>query len=120
MSPQPPRKSRISYCSPQVSCVSGPPDQISDDEVPIPPLNVTSPTQLSARAAAPSSADSDDEVPIQHFSHHTALVSCHGDAEVPLLRPSVSCLSSSPSPPIDRPQPALQAGGGSRCPLRYG
>jgi hypothetical protein len=67
MSPQPPRKSCKSYYSPQVSCVSGPPDQISDDEVPVPPLNVTSPPQPSARAAAPSSADSDDEVPIQHF-----------------------------------------------------
>jgi hypothetical protein len=45
------------------------------------------------------------------FSHRAALVSCYGDAEIPLLRPGVSCLSSSPAPPIVRPQPALQAGG---------
>jgi hypothetical protein len=35
--------------------------------------------------------------------------SCYGVAEVPLPRPGVSCLSS--SPPITRPQLALQAGG---------
>jgi hypothetical protein len=48
--------------------MSGTPDQISDDEVPI--------SQPSAHAAAPSPADSDDEVPIPHFSDQTALVSC--------------------------------------------
>jgi hypothetical protein len=79
-------------------------------------LHVTSSPQPSACAAAPSPADSDYEVPIPRFSHRTALVSCYGDAEVPLPSPGVSCLSSSPSPPIVRPQPALQAGG----PLGYG
>jgi hypothetical protein len=64
--------------------------QIGDDEVPI--------SRLSLHAAAPLPADNDDDVPIPRFLHHTALVSCYGDAEVPLLRPSVSCLSSSPSP----------------------
>jgi hypothetical protein len=83
MSPQPPPRSCISCCSPQVSCVWGTPDQISDDEVPIPCLHVTSPSQPSAHAAAPSPADRDDEVPIPRFSHHTALVSCYSDAEIP-------------------------------------
>jgi hypothetical protein len=41
----------------------------------------------------------------------SALVLCTGDAEVSLQHPSVSCLSSSLSPPSVRPQPALQAGG---------
>jgi hypothetical protein len=43
--------------------------------------------------------------------YHTALVSCYGDAEIPLPSLGVSCLSSSTSPPIVCPQPALQAGG---------
>jgi hypothetical protein len=52
-----------------------------------------------------------------HVSHTVLLwFFCYGDAEVPLPRPGVSCLSS--SPPIVRPQPALQAGG--RCPLGNG
>jgi hypothetical protein len=89
--------------------VSGTPDQISDGEAPFPRLHVTSPPQPSAHAAAPSPADSDDEAPIPRFSHRTALVSCYGDAEVPLPHPGRSCRSSSPSPPIARPQPALQA-----------
>jgi hypothetical protein len=54
------------------------------------------PPKPSAHAAAPSPDDRDDEVPIPRFSHHTALVSCYGDAEVPpALR--VSCLLSSHS-----------------------
>jgi hypothetical protein len=65
--------------------------------------------QPSVHAAASSSAGSDDENPILRFSHHTALVSCYGDAEVPLPHPGVPCLSSSPFPPIVRPQPALAA-----------
>jgi hypothetical protein len=36
---------------------------------------------------------SDDEIPIPRFSHRTALVSCHGDAEVPLQHLSY-CLPS--------------------------
>jgi hypothetical protein len=96
------------------------PDQISNDEVPIPRLHVTSSPQPSVYAAALMPADRDDEVPIPHFSHRTALHSCYGDAEVPLPHPGVSCLSSSPSPPTVRPQPALQAGGRGRCPLGYG
>jgi hypothetical protein len=91
-----------------------------DDEDPIPRLHVPSPPQPFAHAAAPSPAPSDDEVPIPRFSYCTALVSCYGDAEVLLPCLGVSCLSSSPSPPIVRPQPALQAGGHSRCPLGYG
>jgi hypothetical protein len=46
MSPQPPPRSSIPCCSPQVSCVSGTPGQISDDEVPIPRLHVTFPLTL--------------------------------------------------------------------------
>jgi hypothetical protein len=106
--------------SPQVSCVSGAPDPISDDVDPISRLHVTSPHELSAHAAAPSPAESDDEVPIPRFSHRTALLSCYGDAEVLLPRPGVSCLSSSPSPPFVRPQPALQADDRSQCLLGYG
>jgi hypothetical protein len=64
------------------------------------------------------SPDSADEVPIPHFPHCTDLVSCYGDAGVPLSHPGVPCLSSSLSPPTVRPQPALQAGG--RCLLAYG
>jgi hypothetical protein len=76
--------------------VSSTPDQISDDEVPR--LHVTSPPQPFDHAVAPLPADRDDDVPISRFSHRTALVSCYDDAEVPLLRPGVSCLlSSSPS-----------------------
>jgi hypothetical protein len=97
--------------SPQVSCVSGTPDHISNDEIPIPRLHVTAPPQTSAHAAASSPADSNDVVPILRFSHRTALVSCCDYAEVPLPGPFVSCLTSSPSPLFVRPQPALQAGG---------
>jgi hypothetical protein len=35
-------------------------------------------------------------VSLPRISHMTALVSCYGDAELPLPRPSVFCLSSSP------------------------
>jgi hypothetical protein len=119
LSPQLPPRSRISCCSPQESYVPGNPSQISDDQVPIPRLHVTSSPQLSAHDAATSPANSDDEVPIQRFSHYTALVSCYGDAEVPLPNPGVSCLSFSPSPPIVCPQPALKADLRSRCPLGY-
>jgi hypothetical protein len=99
--------------------VSGTPDHISNDEVPVPRLHVTSPLQPSAHASAPSTADSEDEVPIPRFSHPTAPVSCYGDAEVPLPGCGVSCLSSSSSPPFVRPQAALKAGGRGRCPLGY-
>jgi hypothetical protein len=112
--------------------VSGAPDQVSNDEVPIPCLNATCSPQPSARTAAASPAASDEEVAIPHFPHGPALVilrflplllnlvSCYGDANVPLPCPGVSCHSSSPYPPIVRPQPALQAGGRGQCPLRYG
>jgi hypothetical protein len=89
---------RLACCSPQVSSVSGTPDQISDGEVPIPLLRATSPPQPSARAAAPLPADSDDEVPIPRFSHRTALVSCYGDAEVALCAPEF--LAFPPPPPL--------------------
>jgi hypothetical protein len=74
-------------------------------------------TQIDQLMHAPSICTISNSVlvvPIPHFSHRTALVSCCGAAEVPFSRPGVSCLTSSPSPPILRPQPALQAGG--RCP----
>jgi hypothetical protein len=64
------------------------------------------PPQPSAHAAAPSLADRDDEVPIPLFSHRTTLVSCYGDAEVPLLRPDVSCHSSSACPAGSRLMPS--------------
>jgi hypothetical protein len=85
--------------------VSGTPDQISDDEVPIPRLHAyaTFPPQLSAQAAVLSPADSDDKFLNPCFSHRAALVLCDGDDDVSLPRPGVSSLSSSPSPPIVRP-----------------
>jgi hypothetical protein len=64
MSPQQPPRPHISCCSPQVSSTPG---QISNDEVPTSRLRGTSPPQPSAHAAAPSSANSDDEVPIPCF-----------------------------------------------------
>jgi hypothetical protein len=99
--------------------LSGTPDQISNDEVRIPRLHGTFPPQPSAHAAAPSPADSDDEVLIPRLSHRAAVGLCDGDAEVPLPCPGVACLSSSPSPHIVRPQPALQASGRGRWPLGY-
>jgi hypothetical protein len=106
-------------CSPQVSGVSGAPDQVSDDEVPIPHLPVTAPPQPSARAAATSLAEHDDEVPVPRCSCRIALLLCCGDAAVPLTRLSVSCLSSSTSPVIVHHQAAPQAGGRDGRPLGY-
>jgi hypothetical protein len=83
ISPQAPPRSRSFCCSPQVSCVSGAPGQISDDEVRIPRLYGTFPPQPSAHAAAPSTGDSDDEVLIPRFSHRAALVLCHGVTRFP-------------------------------------
>jgi hypothetical protein len=103
-----------------VPCILGAPDQVSDDEVPIPHLHATPPSPPSARAAATLLADSDDEVPLLRFSPRTALLSCCGDAVVPFPHPIICCLSSSASSPIVRPQPALQAGSLGRCPLGYG
>jgi hypothetical protein len=56
-----------------------------------------------------------------HFLFATtadALTGDRTDVRLPIPRPGVSCLSS--SPPIVRPQPALQAGGRRPCPLMYG
>jgi hypothetical protein len=75
--------------------MSGAPDQVSDDEVPIPHLHVTFPRSPSALAAATSPAVRDDEGPILRFSHHTALVSSYCDAEASPPCTSVSRLSSS-------------------------
>jgi hypothetical protein len=91
--------------------VSGTLKQISDDKVRIPRLHATFPPQPSAHAAAPSPADSDGKVLIPRVSNRAALILCDGNAEVSRLRPGISCLSSSPSPPILRPRPALHAGG---------
>jgi hypothetical protein len=110
-SPRPLPRSCISCCSPQVSCVSGAPNQVSDDGVPIPRLHVSAPPRPSAGAASTPPADSDDEGPILRFSRCTALISYYGNAAVPLPRPCVSRLSSSTSPPIVCPQPAPKAGG---------
>jgi hypothetical protein len=98
------------------SGASNAPDQVSDDEAPIPCLHVTSPPHSSALAAPASPADSDDDIPILRFSHRPALVSCSGDAEVLLLRPSLSHPYSSTPPTIVRPRPALQAGGVADAP----
>jgi hypothetical protein len=52
MYPRPPPRSCSFCCCPQVSCVSGTPGQISDDEIRIPRLHGTFPPQPSAHAAA--------------------------------------------------------------------
>jgi hypothetical protein len=75
--------------------VSGTPDQISDDEVHIPRLHGTFPPQPFAHAAAPSPANSDDEVLILRFSHRAAVVLCNDNAEVSLPCHGVSCLYAS-------------------------
>jgi hypothetical protein len=103
--------------SPQVPCVSGAPDQVSDDKIPIPCLQVSPPPRPSAHTTAASPADSDDELPIPRLSHRPALVSCYGDVALPPLRPRLSRLCSSTSPPIVCPQPAPKAARCGRCPL---
>jgi hypothetical protein len=76
--PQPLPRSHTSCCSPQVS---GAPSQVSNDQVPIPQLHVTCPLRPSA----------------PHFSHCSALLSCYGDAYVPLPCTCVSGRSYSTS-----------------------
>jgi hypothetical protein len=72
----------------------------------------------SALAAAPAPADSDDEAPIPRFSHRPALIFCYGYAEVPLLRPNVSRLYSSPA--FVCPRPASQPTGRGTFPFEDG
>jgi hypothetical protein len=105
VSPQPFPRSRVCCCSPQVPCMSGAPVQVSDDEFPISCLHVTSPPRPAAHAAAASPTDSDDELPIPRFSHHPALVSWDGDAEVSLRRRSVSHLTTPPPLVLFAPNP---------------
>jgi hypothetical protein len=97
VSTRPLLRSNVPLCSPHVPCRSGAPDQVSDDEAPIPCLHVTPPPppRHSARAAAVSPADSDDEVPIPRFSHHPALVSCCGSSPAPKCFPPLK-----PPPPL--------------------
>jgi hypothetical protein len=54
------------------------------------------PLEPSANAVSPLPADSDEKVTSPHVSHLAALVLCISDAEVPLPRPGLSCLPSSP------------------------
>jgi hypothetical protein len=63
----------------------------------IPRMHGTFPPQPSAHAAAPSPADSDDEVLLPRLPHRAALVLCDGDDEISLPRRGVSCL---PPPPL--------------------
>jgi hypothetical protein len=97
--------------------VSGTPDQISDDEVPIPRLHVTSPPQPSARAAAPSPAGSDDEFPL-HGSH-TVLLWFRIMVMLRFLSRAPVFLAFPPPLLLFAPQPAVQAGC-CKCPLGYG
>jgi hypothetical protein len=83
-------KSRITCCSPQVSCVSDAPDQGSDDEVPIPRL-----LTVLMKFPLPGSFNTP-------LYFHVMVVMMR-------FLPGVSCTSSSPYPPIVCPQPALQA-----------
>jgi hypothetical protein len=80
----------LDFAFPAVVPRSRAPDQVFNDAVSILRLHVNAPPRPSARAAATSPADSDDEVPILHFSRCAALISCCGVAVVPLPRPSVS------------------------------
>jgi hypothetical protein len=80
----------LDFAFPAVVPKSRDPDQVFNDAVSIPRLHVTTPLRPSARTAATSPADSDDEVPILHFSLCAALISCCGVAVIPLPRPSVS------------------------------
>jgi hypothetical protein len=77
--------------------VSGDSDPVND-EVSIPCLHVPSPRQPSARAAAASVAESDDEVPMSRIPPRSALASCDGDDEVLIPRPILSCPASTSRP----------------------
>jgi hypothetical protein len=72
VSPMPRSMSRVS-CSPQVPCVPGAPDQVTNDEVPIPCMSPP-PPRPCARAAATLLVDSDDKVPILCFSHRSGFL----------------------------------------------
>jgi hypothetical protein len=61
-------------------------DLVSDDEVPIPCLHFPPPRQPSAHGAAPSLADSDDELPIMRNPPLSDLVSFDIDDKVFILR----------------------------------
>jgi hypothetical protein len=63
VSPRLPPRSRVSCCSPQDLCVSGAPEQVSDDEVHIPCLHVTSPPRPSALATSPAVSDGEFPIP---------------------------------------------------------
>jgi hypothetical protein len=98
MSPQPPPRSRSFCCSLQVSCVSGTPDQISNDKVPIPRLHDTFPPQPSAHAAASLPADRADEVPIPRS--HTVLLWFCVMAMLKFLSRALVFLAFPPPPPL--------------------
>jgi hypothetical protein len=84
--------------------MSGASDQVSDGEVSIPCLQLHVP---SPHAAAASPADSDDEVPVPHFTLHPALVSCDTDDGSLISRPSLPHIYSFTYLPYVRLQSAL-------------
>jgi hypothetical protein len=94
-------------------CLSGAPDQVSDDEVPIPRLHVTATPRPSAYAAAISPADSDDDAPIPLLSLYCSDFMLCSSPAPQCFSPLLLHLHSYWSP-----QPVPQAGG--RGPLGYG
>jgi hypothetical protein len=80
--------------------MSGASDQVSDGEVSIPCLQLHVP---SPHAAAASPADSDDEVPVPHFTLHPALAILM----MGLLSHAQAFLIFTPSLTYVRLQPAL-------------
>jgi hypothetical protein len=83
---------------PQVSCMSGASDLVSDDQSPFPCLLTVAPMWRPVNATL--IADNGEEVPIPHFTLHLALVPCNNDEEVLVLRPRLPSFCSPSSSPI--------------------
>jgi hypothetical protein len=79
--------SLLSCFSPQVPCVPGASDLVSDEDVPIPCLDVLSPRQFSDHAA--SVAASADEDLVLRFP--PCLILWDSDDEIIITRPTLSC-----------------------------
>jgi hypothetical protein len=101
-------------CSPQVSCVSGTPDQISDDKVRIPRLHGTFPISLLPMLLLPRLPTAMTKFSFR-VSHTVLLWFC---VRVMLMFLPRCLVLFPPLPPLLLF--ALQAGGRSRCPLGYG
>jgi hypothetical protein len=89
-------QSHPSCCCLQVPCMCGVLDMVTDDKVSIPCLHVPSPHRPWAPATAAPPADSDNVVPILHFTRRPAMFSCASDDEVRIAHAVLSRLTSSP------------------------